>query len=214
MRRSAAGGTDGPVCHQVQQQTASVCVPSFRCESLGGGHSEPVLQKSTSYSPPYQCGQQDSQSEGDHHSSGLAQHALVLGCVGVHHSSGLAQHALVLGCVGVVVPESVVPANPAVQQKPAQGSAEFEPPFLALPAKAIREQGFSDQVAENIEASQRRSTRYVYETKWSVFVQWCKSNQIEQIADFLLHLFKEKTLQPSTIDGYSSAIADKEGNCY
>ena len=51
------------------------------------------------------------------------------------------------------------------------------------------------------------------------FVRWCESSQVDfrspsvkQIADFLLHLFQEKNLQPSTIDCYRSAIADKLGN--
>ena len=35
---------------------------------------------------------------------------------------------------------------------------------------------------------------------------------LKAIADFLLHLFQEKKLQPSNIDGYRSAIADKLGN--
>ena len=35
---------------------------------------------------------------------------------------------------------------------------------------------------------------------------------MNQIADFLLHLFKERNLQPSTIDGYRTAIADMVGN--
>ena len=35
---------------------------------------------------------------------------------------------------------------------------------------------------------------------------------ITSIADFLLYLFEERNLQPSTIDGYRSAIADKLGN--
>ena len=39
-----------------------------------------------------------------------------------------------------------------------------------------------------------------------------RNPSIKQIADFLLHLFQEKNLQPSTIDGYRSAIADKLGN--
>ena len=39
-----------------------------------------------------------------------------------------------------------------------------------------------------------------------------RSPSIKQISDFLLHLFQEKNLQPSTIDGYRSAIADKLGN--
>ena len=35
---------------------------------------------------------------------------------------------------------------------------------------------------------------------------------LKAIADFLLHLFQDKKLQPSTIDAYRSAIADKLGN--
>ena len=34
---------------------------------------------------------------------------------------------------------------------------------------------------------------------------------MNQIADFLLHLFKERNLQPSTIDGYRTAIAEMVG---
>ena len=66
-------------------------------------------------------------------------------------------------------------------------------------------------MAARIEAPQRVSTRAVYEAKWAVFVRWCKASQVDfrppsvkQIADFLLHLFQEKNLQPSTIDGYRS----------
>ena len=70
-----------------------------------------------------------------------------------------------------------------------------------------------------IEALQRGSTRSVYEAKWSIFTKWCLCNQVEfrapplkAIADFLLHLFQDKKLQPGTIDGYRSAIADMLGN--
>ena len=35
---------------------------------------------------------------------------------------------------------------------------------------------------------------------------------LKAIADFLLHLFQDRKLQPGTIDGYRSAIADKLGN--
>ena len=67
--------------------------------------------------------------------------------------------------------------------------------------------------------SQRGSTRSVYEAKWTTFTEWCLSNQVDfrapplkAIADFLLYLFQDKKLQPGTIDGYRSAIADKLGN--
>ena len=35
---------------------------------------------------------------------------------------------------------------------------------------------------------------------------------VKSVADFLMYLFEERKLQPSTIDGYRSAIADKLGN--
>ena len=89
---------------------------------------------------------------------------------------------------------------------------------LALRVSAIKEQGYSEAVAVRIEAP-RRSTRSVYEVKWTIFTKWCLSNQVDFrvppikfIVDFLLYLFQDRKLQPSTIDGYRSAIADKLGN--
>ena len=129
-------------------------------------------------------------------------------------SSGLAQHAVVLGSGGSVIPDTPLhthasrPGDPALQQGLSQGSDQPQPSCLAPRAEAIKEQGFSSPVALQIEAPQRRSTRTVYEAKWSVFVRCCETSQVDfrspsikQVADFLLHLFQEKNLQPSTIDG-------------
>ena len=41
-----------------------------------------------------------------------------------------------------------------------------------------------------------------------------RSPSIKQIADFLLFLFQRRHLQPSTIEGYRTAIADKVGNVH
>ena len=87
---------------------------------------------------------------------------------------------------------------------------------MAPRASAIKEQGFSEAVAARIEAPQRRSTRSVYETKWTIFTKWCLTNRVDfrappvkSVADFLMYLFQDrKFLQPS----YRSAIADKLGN--
>ena len=83
----------------------------------------------------------------------------------------------------------------------------------------MQKQGFSDEVAARIEAPPRSSTRAVYKSKWAIFVKWCESNEVDfrspslkQVADFLLYLFKERHLQPSTIEGYRTAIADMIGN--
>ena len=96
---------------------------------------------------------------------------------------------------------------------------ESELTCLAPRAAAIEEQGFSDEVATIIEAPQRTSTRAIYKSKWAVFVKWCKSNEVDfglpsvaQVADFLMHLFQDRKLQPSTIDGYRTAIEDMIGN--
>ena len=138
---------------------------------------------------------------------------------------GMAQHALVLGPSGTICEGSSLSStpprssDPTFQQGTSQGSDKPKSPCLAPRAQTIKEQGFSSPVASRIEAPQRRSTRTVYEAKWAVFVRWCETSQVDfrnpsikQIADFLLHLFQEKNLQPSTIDGYRSAIADKLGN--
>ena len=138
---------------------------------------------------------------------------------------GMAQHALVLGPSGAICEGSSLSStpprssDPTFQQGTSQGSDKPKSPCLAPRAQTIKEQGFSSPVASRIEAPQRRSTRTVYEAKWAVFVRWCETSQVDfrnpsikQIADFLLHLFQEKNLQPSTIDGYRSAIADKLGN--
>ena len=109
--------------------------------------------------------------------------------------------------------------NLLTQLDPAQEPVEPESSCGSLRASAIKDQGFSDTVAARIEAPQRRSNRSVYEAKWTIFIKWWHSNQvpfrappIKSIADFLLYLFQDRKLHPSTIDGYRSAIADKLGN--
>ena len=139
--------------------------------------------------------------------------------------SGVAQHTLVLGFSVHVQPGSPQPAQPAqsgdttFQSDPSQKSEKSESPRMAPKATTIKEQGFSQAVATRIEAPQRRSTRSVYEAKWAIFTKWCVSNQVEfwappvkSVADFLLYLFEDRKLQPSTVDGYRSVIADKLGN--
>ena len=98
--------------------------------------------------------------------------------------------------------------NAALQSDPSQKPDQSKSPCMAPRASAIKEQGFSEAVAARIEAPPRGPTRSVYETKWTIFTKWCLKNQV----DFLLYLFHVRKLQPSTIDGYRSAIADKLGN--
>ena len=210
-----APATGGHVCNKVQSQTTPIRVPSTGSQCLGSGCSDSFLGK-----PGHVCispsvvtrksGQQTIRSplqESD------------------HNSPGLAQHAMVLGSSGTIIPDPTVPTQPsgpsdsAIQQGSSLQPDQPKPSRLAPRAESIKEQGFSSPVASQIEAPQRSSTRTVFEAKWSVFVRWCEASQVDfrspsvkhLIADFLLHLFQEKNLLPSTIDGYRSAISDKLG---
>ena len=205
----------GPVCHQVQQQTATVCVAGPRPPGMGNGCTQPALGGPGPICLP--TSSHLGQSGGE--VAGLPMQQNDPAC------TGMAQHALVLGSSGNVQSDPTVPAQhtkpsvSAIQPGPTQEPVKSESTCLAPRASAIQEQGFSEAVAARIEAPQRGLTRSVYEAKWTIFTKWCLSNQVDfrapplkAIADFLLYLFQDKKLQPGTIDGYRSAIADKLGN--
>ena len=205
----------GPVCHQVQQQVASLCLTGPRPLSLGSGCPRSVLGGSGPICLP--TSSHLGQSGGE--VAGLPMQQSHSDCTGV------AYHPLVQGSSGHVQSNPTVSAHLArltdstIQPDLSQESGEPESACLAPRASAIKEQGFSEAVAERIETAQRGSTRSVYEAKWTIFTNWCHCNQVDfrappikSIADFLLYLFQDRKLQPSTINGYRSAIADKLGN--
>ena len=210
-----APASSGPVCHQIQQQTATVCVTGPRPPGMSSGCIQPLLGGPGPIR--FLTSSHLGQSGGE--VTGLPLQQNNSDCPRV------AQHALVLGSSGNVQPNPTVsaqhtkPSVSAIQPGSSQEPVESEPTCLAPRASAIKEQGFSEAVAVQIEAPQRGLTRSVYKTKWTIFTKWCLSNQVDfrapplkAIADFLLYLFRDKKLQPGTIDGYRSAIADKLGN--
>ena len=87
-----APAPSGPVCHQVQQQTATVCVTSSRPPGMGSGCTQSVLGRSgpICLSTSSHLGQSGGKVAGlpmqQNHTdcTGVAQHALVLGS-GVHN---------------------------------------------------------------------------------------------------------------------------------
>ena len=205
----------GPICDQVQSQTSQICVPSSGSTSLESGCSKRSLARSgcLCFSPggsPREGGLQADGSritQSHSHCSRVAQHAMVLGS-GQHVSTDSPKSA-----------ESREPIDSTLQSVSSQGPSQSESACMAPRAFAIQQAGFSEEVATRIEAPQRRLTRAIYESKWSVFVRWCEEHQVDfrspsikQISDFLLYLFQEKHLQPSTIDGYRTAISDKIGH--
>ena len=206
---------DRSFCHPIQSQASQVCLSSSGFDSLGGGCSQSTMEQPgrvrLSSSLPSQSGHVQTGQ------SGLSQNDL--------NRSGLAQHALVLGSDQSIKSNSLQsslgeePVNSTVQRPSPQELESSESACLAPRALSIRRQGLSEEVAARIEAPQRSSTRAVYKSKWAIFVKWCDSNQVDfrapslkQVADFLLYLFNERQLQPSTIEGYRTAIADMVGN--
>ena len=213
--QQVAPASDRPFCHEVQQQVTSVRVTSTGFPGSSSGCAQSPMGRSGRLCLPTSShlGQSGGEVTGfplqENHSdcSGVAQHALVL------RSSDHVQSD---------PPEPAQPAQPvntALQSDPSQKSDKSKSPCMAPRATAIKEQGFSEALAARSEAPQRGSTRSVYEAKWTIFTKWCITNQVDfrappvkSVADFLMYLFEGRKLQPSTIDGYRSAIADKLGN--
>ena len=207
--------SDRPLRHEVQPQIASVCVSSTGSPGCSSRFTHSAMGRSGCIRLPTNrhIGQSGGEVTGlpvqENHPdcSGVAQHALVLGSSD-HVQSGPYQSA-----------HSAQSVDSTLQSDPSQKSGKSESPCMAPRATTIKEQGFSEAVATRIEAPQRRSTRAVYEAKWTIFTKWCITNKVDfrappinSVADFLMYLFEDRKLQPSTIDGYRSAIADKLGN--
>ena len=210
-----APASNRSICHEVQPQVTSVCLSSTGLPGCSSGCTYSAMGRSGCIRLPTDrhIGQSGGEATGlpvqETHSDcpGVAQHALVLG-PSDHVQSGPSQPA-----------QPAQSANTALQSDPSQKSDKSKSPCLAPRASKIKEQGFSEAVAARIEAPQRRSTRSVYEAKWTIFTKWCDTNQVDfrsppvkLVADFLMYLFEDKKLQPSTIDGYRSAISDKLGD--
>ena len=145
----------GPVCHQVQQQAATVCVTSPRPPGMGSGCTQPVLGGPGPICLPTSghLGQSGGEVAGllmqqnDPDCTRMPQHALVLGFSGNIQSDP------------TVSAQHVKPDMSAIQPGPTQEPVKSESTCLAPRASAIKEQGFSEAVAARIEAPQRGSTR-------------------------------------------------------
>ena len=69
-------------------------------------------------------------------------------------------------------------------------------------------------VARQLVLARRRSTRKVYQAKWSTYRQWCQDHghsisrpSLPKVADFLVHLHQDRGFSPSCIKGYRSMLS-------
>ena len=131
-----APAPSGPVCHQVQQQTATVCITGPRPPGLGSGCTQPLLGGPGPIRLP--TSSHLGQSGGEATRLPLQQNNS--DCLRV------AKHALVLGSSGNVQSNPTVSAQhtqlsvSAIQPSPSQEPVKSEPTCLALRASAIKEQ--------------------------------------------------------------------------
>ena len=103
-----ASATSGPVCHQVQQQTTTVCITGTRPPGLGSGCTQPVLRVPGPIRLP--TGSHLGQSGGE--APGLPLQQNNSDC------SRVAQHALVLGPGSNVKPDPTLPSIPNLVSQP------------------------------------------------------------------------------------------------
>ena len=191
--KSARGDTHPTsICHQVQQDIIPVHVPSPGQGSLGSGCSEPIM--------------------GGHGRICLSSNSLDSDC----HNKILGHNCRTIIFIApgwpniswfwdLVSLSSQIPLCLPHQHKlltqPSNGSLHRELLKVNLHACFLESRPSESKVC----------------LKWSIFVQWCKSNEVDfkapsinQIADFLLYLYHEKKLKP--LNGYRTAIAYKVGN--
>ena len=195
--QQAASASNRSLCYEIQQQVAPVRITSSGPHGHCSGCTQFVMGRSGRI-----CLPTDSHIE----QSGGEVAGLPIPKVD-HHCPGVAQHDMVLVPSGNVQPDPIALASTAkpfdstLQSDPSQESDKPKSPCVAPRATTIKEQGFSEAVATTIEAPQRRSTRSVDEAKWTIFIKWCISNQVDfrappvnSVADFLMYLFEERNL--------------------
>ena len=77
-----------------------------------------------------------------------------------------------------------------------------------------RARGFSKHVARQASLARRPSSWAGYQAKWSIYLQWCRSEghsisrpSLAKIADFLFWLRRCRKLSVSTVLGYRSMLS-------
>ena len=77
----------------------------------------------------------------------------------------------------------------------------------------LRQQGFSQDVLQQLSHSRVASTNNTYGSKWKLFQSYCSLRNVDPftataaiVADFLLHVAKSRNASVSTLAGYRSAI--------
>jgi len=198
----------GPLCHSVQCQTASVCLPSGRSRRMEGRRAKHRLVGSRSLrvssdSAPKASGQKGATRETKTHSrcTFLAGADLVSRADGIGRTTNPTQ-LKERGPVSTQVPGS--------SRKP--GSAQ--PSRVEVVQLALAAQGASTQITDLVPRSVRRSTSTVYDTYWKRWVSWCERHMVNatspsrmDFANFLAFLGQTLKLSVASVRCHRAAIS-------
>ena len=199
----------GPICDQVEQEASALLFTGPRPHGCDGGcfHAplgsprgvcvSPIRPDSSSHKPT----KIGVQLQDDPCISAVAPSGVVSGPV--NPPGGAASR--------VASVASATEATPLLNVPPRRPRAE--PSRLAVIQRVVRAKGFSRRAAAEIAHSVRRSTSRVYQGKWAIFCGWCRrrnlhpqSAPVQRIADFFVHLRRDKGLSVSAIKGYRAAL--------
>ena len=112
---------------------------------------------------------------------------------------------------------SLGPPVPAAREEIPSEAFHASTSCMEVLQRLARASGFSSRVAEQLVRCRGKSSLRLYQSKWSVYRRWCwekghsvSKPSIPKIADFLLWLWKAKSLSVSAIKGYRSMLLARD----
>ena len=198
------------ICHELQLSAPLLFFTNIRSDGVGDGCDVATMGPPVSvrFSPirdgatgPQQVKKKQGHSD-DFDSSILATETLVCGSVGsvnrcTCHASSKERPA-------------EATTFPPVSSKSTSSSANC----VENIRRSARAAGLSSAVAEQLAYCRRKSTRGIYQARWSTYRAWCRVKghsvsrpSVSKVADFLLYLRRKKGLSYSAIAGYRSTLS-------
>ena len=197
------------VCHEVEQSTSGVHFSFSRSTGLGSGCHVSFMGGNDSLCIPSSSTSHEGTSENGERDLFGHPHCTVLGKPSVFPSS-----AFSASCPSSQDSHSEGSFDPASFPPSSSEAGDIQPARLAVLQGGLEKAGFSKKSAERVWAAKRSSTQSLYNSRWNTWMDWCLQREMDPIdptvtsmADFLIFLFEEKKLLPSSIKGYRSAIA-------
>ncbi|XP_068201627.1 uncharacterized protein [Palaemon carinicauda] len=105
------------------------------------------------------------------------------------------------------------PAKSTTLPKGARKPSGAEASRVEVIKRLLRKEGFSDKTADRMSGYLRRSSCVVYQAKWTTFVKWCATQNLQpldlavhNIPDFLVHLRDDLGVSIPAIKGVRAAL--------